>query len=156
MKELQRGGLIDPTLVHDTAIAQRFRGEHVIGHEENDALGNFFLPGSPIRPLAHTTELELMSALVPTNDPRRQIFLAHRHGLVPSLEPSDWDWLFRDFSCATDQKRRAHLFYALLDILRTDTVDARFDALRAAAADVPKFVSLLEFLKAPPPLPDPA
>lgn len=156
LRELERGGSIDPSLVYDTAIARRFHDEHVVGHEESEALGNFFLPGSPIRPLAHMAELGLMSVLAPTDDPRRQAYFARRHGLVPVLEPSDWDWLFRDFSCAADQNLRAQLFYALVDILRTDMQETRFTGLRDAISDVPEFVWALDLLKAPPPPPDPA
>jgi len=156
LRELERGGSIDPSLVHDTAIARRFHDEHVVGRKENEALGNFFSPGSPIRSVAHTAELELMSVLAPTEDPREQIYFAHRHGLVPELGPSDWDWLLRHFSNATDQKRRAQLFYALLAILQADMQGARFGSLRGAVTDVPEFVKALDLLNAPPPPPNPA
>ena len=155
LRELERGGPIDPSLVYDTAIARRFHDEHVVGHEENEALGNFFLPGSLIRPSAFIAELRLMSVLAPTDDPRQQAYLARRHGLVPMLEPSDWDWLIRDFSCEADQKHREQLFYALLDILQADMQEARFRTLRAAVLDVPEFVRALDLLKAPPLPPDP-
>ena len=107
------------------------------------------LTGKPYKPIAHMAELALMSVLVPTDDPRQLLYFAHRHGLVPELEPNDWDWLFRDFSCATDQKIRAQLFYALLDILRTDMQDARFTSLREAVVEVPEFIRALDLLKLP-------